>query len=94
LEITFFEAILWAGSAGLSVDAVVEALVGNGAMEDVVEQGVEVVSDDLLSAALLMDIPWISLTDGRGLGLNHGYGEEEEDFAKLGENHFLAGGGG
>ena len=50
-------------------------------MEDVVEQGVEDVSDGLLSAALLMDIPWISLPDGRGLGLNHGYGEEEEGVA-------------
>ena len=67
--------------------------MGNGAMS-VVEQGVDLVSDELLSATLLMDIPWISLTDGRGLGLNHGYGEEEEGLAKLGEHHFLAGGGG
>ena len=53
-------------------------------MEEVVPQGVVVVSDDLLSATL----------HGRGLRLNHGYGEEEEGFAKLGENHVLAGGGG
>ena len=76
------EAKLWAGSAGSSVDAAAEALVGNGSMEDVVEQGVGDAADHLLSAT------------GRGLGLNHSYGEEEEGFAKLGEKHFLAGGGG
>ena len=51
-------------------------------MEDVVEQGVGDVADDLLSATLHH---W-------GFGLNHGYGEDEEGFAELGENHFLAGG--
>ena len=76
------EAKLWAGSAGSSVDAAAEALVGNGSMEDVVEQGVGDAAHHLLSAT------------GRGLGLNHGYGEEDEGFAKLGEKHFLAGGGG
>ena len=76
------EAKLWARSAGSSVDAVVEALVGNGSMEDVMEQGVGDAAHHLLSAT------------GRGLGLNHGYGEEEEGVAKLGEKHFLAGGGG
>ena len=55
--------------------------MGNGAIEEVVPQGVGDVADHLLSAAL----------HGRGLGLNHGYGEEEEGVAKLGENHFLAG---
>ena len=58
--------------------------MGNGAMEEVVPQGVGDVADHLLSAAL----------HHRGLGLNHGYGEEEEGLAKLGENHVLAGGGG
>ena len=60
-------------------DTVVEALVWIGAMEYVVEQGVGDVADDLLSATLFEDV--------RGLGLNHGYGEEEEGIAKLGENH-------
>ena len=80
------EAKLWAGSASSSEDAVVEALVGNGTMEDVVEQAVGDAADDLLSATFL--------EHGRGLGLNHGYGEEDEGFAKLGEKHFLAGEGG
>ena len=78
------EAKLWAGSAGSSVDAAAEALVGNGSMEDVVEQGVGDAADHLLSATFI----------GRGLRLNHSYGEEEEGVAKLGEKHFLAGGGG
>jgi len=85
-EITSLEAKLWAGSARSSVDAAAEALVGNGSMEDVVEQGVGDAAHHLLSATLLVD--------GRGLRLNHSYGEEEEGFAKLGEKHFLAGGGG
>ena len=76
------EAKLWAQSAGSNVDAVVETLVGKGAMEGGVEQGVGDAAHHLLSAT------------GRGLGLNHGYGEEDEGFAKLGEKHFLAGGGG
>ena len=80
------EAKLWAGSAGSSVDAAAEALVGNGSMEDVVEQGVGDAAHHLLKATFLVD--------GRGLRLNHSYGEEEEGFAKLGEKHFLAGGGG
>ena len=74
---TSYEAILWAGSSVSNVDAFVEALVGNGAMEEVVPQGVGDVADHLLSAAL----------HHRGLGLNHGYGEEEEGVAKLRENH-------
>ena len=56
--------------------------MGNRAMEDVVEQGVGDAAHHLLSAT------------GRGLGLNHSYGEKEEGVAKLGEKHFLAGGGG
>ena len=78
------EAKLWARSAGASVNAVVETLMGNGSMEDVMEQGVGDAADHLLTATFI----------GRGLGLNHSYGEEEEGVAKLGEKHFLAGGGG
>ena len=78
------EAKLWARSAGASVNAVVETLMGNGSMEDVMEQGVGDAADHLLTATFI----------GRGLGLNHSYGEEEEGVAKLGEKHFLAGGDG
>jgi len=85
-EITSLEAKLWAGSAGSSVDAAAETLVGYGSMEDVVEQGVGDAADDLLRATFLVD--------RRGLRLNLSYGEEEEGVAKLGEKHFLAGGGG
>ena len=76
------EAKFWAGSVGSGVDAVVEALVGKGAVEEVVPQGVGDAADHLLGATL----------HHGGLGLDHGYAsEEEEGAAKLGENHFLAG---
>ena len=58
--------------------------MGNGSMEDVMEQGVGDAADHLLTATFI----------GRGLGLNHSYGEEEEGVAKLSEKHFLADGGG
>ena len=55
-------------------------------MEGGMEQGVGDAAHHLLSATRLGGQHFSQ--DGRGLRLDHGYGEEEEGFAKLGENHF------
>ena len=88
---TSFEAKLWSWSASDSVDAVVEALVGNRAMEVALQQGVGDGSNPLLGATLLQGRSHDHV-HGPVLGLNHGYAEEEEGFAKprqIGEKHLL-----
>ena len=65
---TFFKAKLWAGSAGDSVDATIEALAGKLSTKGARQQGVGDVSHHLLCATLL------SL---QIVGLYHRFAEEE-----------------
>ena len=88
---TSLEAKLWSRSASDSVDAVVEALVGNRPVKVALQQGVGDGSNHLLGATLLRRRVHHQV-HGPVLGLNHGYAEKEEGFAKprqIGEKHLL-----